>query len=35
MENGNVMEFDSPMNLLKNKNGYFYKLWKEYQQAKA
>jgi len=35
MENGNVIEFDSPINLLKNKHGHFYQLWKEYEQAKS
>jgi len=35
MENGQVMEFDSPKNLLKNKKGHFYKLWKDYESAKG
>ena len=35
MSHGEVAEFDAPQTLLKNKNGYFFKLWKEYENAKA
>jgi len=35
MSDGRVVEFDTPKNLLKNKNGHFYALWKEYEAAKA
>eukprot|EP01015_Nassula_variabilis_P026263 TRINITY_DN5228_c0_g1_i4.p1 TRINITY_DN5228_c0_g1~~TRINITY_DN5228_c0_g1_i4.p1 ORF type:complete len:332 (+),score=24.68 TRINITY_DN5228_c0_g1_i4:66-1061(+) len=29
LHQGKIMEFDSPENLLKNENSYFYKLWNE------
>jgi len=35
MEDGRVAEFDAPKKLLSNKEGHFYKLWKEYEAAKA
>ena len=35
MENGNVAEFGTPKELLANRNGKFYGLWKEYLAAKA
>jgi len=35
MNDGRVAEFDAPKELLKNKNGLFYSLWKEYEDAKA
>ena len=35
MDQGKVAEFDTPKELLKNKNGHFYGLWKEYEAAKA
>ncbi len=35
MDNGRAVEFDSPQTLLNNKNGHFYKLWKEYENAQV
>ena len=35
MENGRAVEFDSPQTLLNNKNGHFYKLWKEYENTQV
>lgn len=35
MDNGTVVEFDHPFNLLKNKDGYFYKMVEETGQATA
>lgn len=29
LENGNILEFDSPNNLLRNEKSYFYKLHKK------
>lgn len=33
MDQGRVMEFDTPKNLLDNKKGHFYGLWKEYEDT--
>lgn len=33
MDQGRVMEFDTPKNLLSNKKGHFYGLWKEYEDV--
>ncbi len=35
MQDGRVAEFDTPKQLLNNRNGLFYTLWKEYEAAKA
>ena len=29
LEKGKILEFDSPKNLLENKNSYFYKLYEK------
>lgn len=35
MDAGSIVEFDHPYNLLKNKNGYFYKMVEKTGQASA
>lgn len=32
IDNGNLVEIDSAINLLQNKNGYYSKLWNKFQE---
>lgn len=35
MQDGQVLEYDKPANLLKKEESAFYSLWHEYEAAKA
>jgi hypothetical protein len=33
LKEGSLVEMDTPQNLLQNREGYFSKLWHEYENA--